>query len=437
MKTKLLIATIILWAISIPIIILSVDSFIQRKDTRLKAEFSSAICDIFNGKEYIDIVYKGKKVSSEKISIPPKPTPQHNQDEESIRLLGNLDKKDMEHWQEYYGDLTKLYRIKNNSHEWTLPYEEEDGWNLIVLSGNYDGLEQKWIFPYGVGYKRQDYSFMYDYSPSIKTAVYETLDFFINNENSHLKDKIEIGSHDRLFNLVYDATNEYYTIMRDSIPKSWMMDNKTLWEKPAKYADNQYMGRITTPVQFSFMHNGYYRVFVGLTQPSTWSIVRLDWAVQANKDRLLKFWLISTGGFFLLCILILSVLIYKTKKKANETEYDKLKRLLNPKNFMNPYDKEKIEKSNLLYGELMNIDKENHNEIIELIDKATNELDISFIDQSQIKNLKKIINPQLYMEPYDVNKVSLANELYSILNKQDLKYSEFLDVKERSKNLSL
>ncbi len=139
MKKWILFTTVTLWIISIPLIILGVDKYIEAKDNRLRNDFNRAIQSIFNGREYIDVVYSGRKVGFEKKAIPNKPTKRNiPQDEESIRLLGDLDKRALNRWKEDYGDLTKMYRIKNNQNEWEVPYEEEDGWELIKMSSSYD-----------------------------------------------------------------------------------------------------------------------------------------------------------------------------------------------------------------------------------------------------------------------------------------------------------
>lgn len=122
MKKRILFTIIILWVISIPLIILGVDKYIEDKDNRLRNDFNKAIQNIFNGREYIDVVYSGRKVSYEKKAIPDKPLKLN-----IPQLLGDFDKRALNRWKEDYGDLTKLYRIKNDRNEWEIPYEEEDG----------------------------------------------------------------------------------------------------------------------------------------------------------------------------------------------------------------------------------------------------------------------------------------------------------------------
>ncbi len=440
MKKWILFTTIFLWVISIPLIILGVDKYIEDKDNRLRNDFNKAIQSIFNGREYIDVVYSGRKVSYEKKAIPNKPTKRNiPQDEESIRLLGDLDKRALNRWKEDYGDLTRMYRIKNDQNEWEVPYEEEDGWELIKMSSSYDSygnslLVLQWIFPYAVGYKKQDYYFSYDYAPSIKSAVDETFEFFTTNTKSNMIDQYEKGSCDRIFSEIYDCKNEYYTILKDSIPKLWL-SGETLWGEPQEYANNEFSGRVVSPMAYTYMHNGYYRVFVGLTQPTTWSIKRRDWAVDSDRSKLLKWWLISTSGLFTVIILLVSISLFKKNRRVNETDYHKLRRLSHPRNYMKPYDKDKVEMANNIFKEVEQIKENDMEKINSLIQRCIEELGISFIDSVSLEELRQQINPERFMNPYDAEKIQIANDLFAILSKPDLTYAEYVEVKNKAVKL--
>lgn len=443
---KWLIATLITWIVSIPVIIIAINNYIEAKDKRLRIEFSRAVTNIFSGREYIDVVYSGKKVSYEKKTIPEKPKKRSiPQDAESIRLLGDLNKIAINKWKEDYGDLYKIYRIKNDQNEWDVPYEEEDGWQLIKMSLSHDVdvrgnsgilLVQQWLFPYGVGYKKQDYYFGYDYAPSVRSAVNETYDFLTSNPESYIYKDFEKGSCDRIFHEIYEADNEYYTIVRDSIPKRWQM-GETLWGDLHRYANGKIGGRSVSPMAYTYMHNSYYRVFVGLTQPTTWSLQRWDWAVESDRTRILKWWLISSGNLFAIIITILSILLYQRNKRINESDYEKLLRLAHPKNFMNPYDREKVEKANLIYKEVETVDNNDSDTINVLIQRCIDELGISFIDQTQLSELKKLVNPRRFMNPYDAQKIQLANQLFSILSSGNLSFADFKEVCDKAKTLDI
>lgn len=73
--------------------------------------------------------------------------------------------------------------------------------------------------------------------------------------------------------------------------------------------------------------------------------------------------------------------------------------------------------------------------LIEIQMQASSELGINFIDKAELEDLKEKVNPKGFLNPYNAEKVSLANELYAVLVKDDLTYGELMEVKEKSKLL--
>lgn len=50
-------------------------------------------------------------------------------------------------------------------------------------------------------------------------------------------------------------------------------------------------------------------------------------------------------------------------------------------------------------------------------------------------NMKRKVNPKNFISPYNAEKHALANELYVIITKKELTYSELEYVQEKSKIL--
>ena len=67
--------------------------------------------------------------------------------------------------------------------------------------------------------------------------------------------------------------------------------------------------------------------------------------------------------------------------------------------------------------------------------RAVEELGSSLIEKCELEELKDKVNPKNYMSPYNPDKVALANELYSILTKEGLTYNEMIEVEQKSKKL--
>lgn len=118
-----------------------------------------------------------------------------------------------------------------------------------------------------------------------------------------------------------------------------------------------------------------------------------------------------------------------------ETLYVRLRRLCNPANFIDNYDKEKVDKANQIYRTLEECRNISNDKCIEWIKKAEVELNVNFLDEHQFNQLKDKLNPKNFMQPYDADKVSLSNELYSQLMQPDLNYTKFLQIQDKAKSL--
>ena len=79
--------------------------------------------------------------------------------------------------------------------------------------------------------------------------------------------------------------------------------------------------------------------------------------------------------------------------KSQESMYDRLKRICNPANYVDNYDKNKVDAANRLYSKLLQINSYDINSVIELVISAEKDLNTNFLDEYQFNSLKKILNP--------------------------------------------
>lgn len=432
MKRKTIIGIAIITYIAAMIgMFFGVDQYIKAKDTRLRVEIRSKIDKIFSGrKRLVDIAYSGYKVGYESVPIPSRPKPLNIQDAESKKLLGDLDKKEKITWEDTYGNLTRMYRIHYKSSDRVTPYDYEDGWNFVILERDFDGVSMSWIFPYAVGYIQQEYYLGDDYLPSVASAVNEAFEFYTTNQKSAFYDSFEKGCVDKAWSAIYDANNEYYHMVEDKYSRIERMGTP-LFEKYANDGKRH-------AYQNGFMYNGFYKVFIASTQPKTWSIRKYEYNPDVqDKERLWKYWAIGLTILLLLVVIPLWIVDSKHQKVKDEDLYDKLKRLCNPANFISgdTYDKTKVDWANAIYKGLLETNKDDKDALNLLQQQAVTYLSINLIDAEKLAELKERVNPKNYLSPYNPEKVSLANELYSILNKDGLSYSEMANVEERSKSL--
>ena len=103
-----------------------------------------------------------------------------------------------------------------------------------------------------------------------------------------------------------------------------------------------------------------------------------------------------------------------------ESLYMELLDKCNPKNFMEPYDKKKVDAANLIYKALLESKPSygcySNQEIRNIKDQAVRELGIS-ISNSLYRKLINYCDPKRFMEPYDFEAVQVANEFYSLVEK--------------------
>lgn len=288
---------IIAYVLAMGTMFLGVHEYIKIKDNRLRNEIHDKIDEIFTHQDqFIDIAYSGYKVGSEKISIPKKPDSKIN--------LGDYHRHLMDEWKDNYGDLYKMYRVFYARSDWSSPYNYEDGWNLVVLKHDRDGVYMEWIFPYAVGFKKQDYEWGYSYMPSVEAAVENAFEFYTTNDKSTYYDYFRKGSVEEAWSKLYDADNEYYFLYKDENPRFHYSASSTLF---GEQFENYLEQSSKYPLQEGYMHNGYYKVFIARTQPQTYTITKNEWALDADRTDLWLIWSIGLTVLFLLIIIPLSI----------------------------------------------------------------------------------------------------------------------------------
>jgi hypothetical protein len=93
--------------------------------------------------------------------------------------------------------------------------------------------------------------------------------------------------------------------------------------------------------------------------------------------------------------------------------HEELKARCAPENFMNPYEPEKVSRANKLYSEILSIGK-NDNEKLKLLRlRAMEELDIKFSTEQLYEKLTAACNPKNFTgDSYNEERLELANGLY-------------------------
>ena len=415
MKRKNIIIILwILWIVFVIGMVFGVYYYINNKRIRLRSEIRENVESIFEGQSngdmfvsnddgFFDVAYSGSPVRHyKKVAIP-------------------------SDWKQSYGDLASLYELNWGD---KYPNQEDDGWSIIRI--HCGGLDEDFIrtntiFPYKVGLKKTEWGNYY----TVEQAVNEAFEFYTTNPKSSYSERFSKGSNNRLWSKIHNSSNEFFWIVENKNPNSWKAGIPIYHPEGKSYDEVQR----TMPYEDGWMDNGYYQVFIAATQERHYMIEEKDWAINENRNHLLTWWGIGLTVLFMSLLIPLTIKESKVNKKKSETLYQRLVRLCNPKNFMDNYDKEKVEKANIIYKRLLETTPDNDADLIEIQMQASSELGINFIDKAELEDLKEKINPKRFLNPYNAEKVSLANELYAVLAKDNLTYGELMEVKEKLKLL--
>ena len=423
-----------IWICSIIGMVFGVYYYIDNKRVRLRSEIRENIEKVFEGQSsggvfvnnddgFFDESFSGNPVRHyKKVSIPSKP--------EKRRFAGldpKMDEQIADDWKQNYGDLASLYEL-NWGDEY--PNQNDEGWNIIrIYCGGTDDdfIQTNTIFPYKVGLKKVEWGNFY----TVEQAVNEAFEFYSTNVKSSFSDRFQKGSNRRLWSSIYECNNGYYSIVENDKPNSWKAGIPIYQPEGKSYDEAQ---RIA-PYENGWMHNGYYRVFIAATQERHYMIQENDWVISDDRNKLLIWWGIGLSLLFLSMIIPLTIKQRKTNKRKSETLYQRLCRMCNPSYFIKDYDKEKVDKANEIYRRLMEIKPDNKEALMSLQAEAVASLGIVLIDAEKLKDLTEKVNPQRFMNPYNAEKVKLANDLYSRLTKEGLTYEEFAEIEEKTKAL--
>ncbi len=373
-KQKILIV-VASYIVAIIALFVGTNSYIDKKSIRLWNQAQECFDNFFrNQNMFVDTEYSNQRMTYSQTQLPEKRT-----------LFA-------EDWDEKYSDIFRFFKINGG---WQLFVAKKIGYGTMCIYS---------IYPSYVGYRRQESSYMYDWIPPVQDCVNEAYEFWISNPKSNFTDSYQKGSKNRINDLIRDVPNEYFNWHNNSDYKS-VLGNEEL---------------------IGYMYNGYYKVFYGRAYYQTYEIKKLYDVIENDK----KEKLIIGGAILtvvLMCFLIPLVFRHnrsekkkrenaiKYEKKKNEPIYDKLKDLCNPAKFMNPYDKEKVEKANSIYEQLMKTSSYDIKTLKILRQQAIDNLNLNFINIEYLQDLKSKCNPQRFLQPYDAEKVRVANELYKKL----------------------
>ncbi len=451
-RTSIIWIIVAAWLLGLVAVFFFTKMAVDKKEKKLWMQAHDALSDYFDSQStYMDVVYSGKNVAYEQISIPERPQKIDNPQQDWQRSLNDSYGRNLEQWKSEYGNIWKLYKLKpkyksenswNSDNEWT-------GWMFHGLEciNAWNGVIEFIEYPYQVGLKKQDDNFFYSFMPTIQEALNSAYEF--ETEESADRDKFTRDNKSSIWNLKDAVDNEYFFLWSyDDNCNRWGKEStdSMLWATDwSKYHVNSaeslpithaFVDNLFAKTDYPGVYNGYYQVYNRMQRTAIWEL-KYDWRFD-NKSRDLNkyriWWAAIITLLMLGSVIPLAIIDNKKKKLEEETLQERLKRLCNPQNFMKNYDMKKVETANALYQRLMTVGL-GENALNEISQTAITELGITLIDETRLKKLKERVNPQRYMKPYNAEKVSLANELFARISKTELTYEEYIEIEKESKKL--
>lgn len=293
----------------------------------------------------------------------------------------------------------------------------QTGWALGVRENFGLGrIAEYVIIPYAVSFRKQSFGTLEGYV-SIDDILENAFKFYTENDKSDFKKSIVTNT--KGFTYMPHIDNRYYYLEADK-------DASFVTMTISDYAD---FGTYMYNDSYYVFIKGYGRKMYKLVLNEHRVKYDMEQYVSDKRHTILTYGLVAIG-IFLIIWLVLLVMVYKEGKERKRTLLERLKIKCNPKKFVKNYNGEKLKSANDIYSKAIAVDVNDESAIIELASRAENELGIFLISKNDIKELKELCNPKRFMKPYDAQKVERANNLFGKLSQGVVSYSAFVKIKE-------
>lgn len=401
---------------------------VDAKDERLRKEAYQSFENFFSRQnKFVEVAFSGKKVASEIINIPKAPS--------STLFNANKLKEQWEEDYGNLYKLYKLVPKYTSEHSWDSDNQWSGWMLNVKEKFAYNAFQFYQLYPYEVGFIKQSDSWMYNYMPSVQDAVNAAFEFQTTNDKSDYSKCISGVSLWDIISAVENEYYEMYSYDRDvemlgeieAQNRIYMRGNG--FQFYTNQSTNQYNGHS------GYMYNGFYKVFNKKVSRYIYQIAYRPWDPKAQDFKAYYTSMAILLTFLLLSTIIPVIIINNKKKKVqNESLKARLLRMCNPQRFMSPYDEKKVSAANDLYEKLLAIPDDDTETLKRIRKEASTSLSLNFIDEDLLDELIKIANPKNYMTPYDAEKVRIANQIYKRLVAGGLDVDEIEQIQQEIAN---
>lgn len=225
------------------------------------------------------------------------------------------------------------------------------------------------------------------------------------------------------------------------VPKNNFLPLKELLDK-ANFYDRRYINNKTKYENIAWLKNGigvpidvddYRFIFEGETDRKY--IINLLPDYYELKHKILLCLGIALSIVIIFKILDSVINWFHIKNQYRRTLHYHLKKSCNPRNFLEPYNKLKIDISSDIYNRILKIPVNDIQALKIIQDEIVERLKINPIDLNELSKLKDKCNPQRFINPFNKEKLDIANECYERLCSPNLTVEDYFEIMEKVKEL--
>lgn len=289
----------------------------------------------------------------------------------------------------------------------------QSGWALGVNECWDGSIVQYIIIPYAISFRKQNHGIFGDYY-TIDSALESAYQFLTESPQSKFKDNI-VPYIDKFIQKPY-INNEYYYL---SPTKENFLVPRTAIAEGSAYD--------------FYIENDYYYVFIRAFGIKKYNLViqeeHVDYLKETyidNERQSIKDFCKKACSVLGVLLIVFLFLFFRELKRKKQSFLQRMVRLCNPKQFIDNYNREKLEVANKIYNQALQIGENDTDAIVSLSKNIEEKLGLYVISKSEIKELKERANPKHFMNPYNSEKVTKANELYATLNTDKLSFSDYM-----------
>lgn len=295
----------------------------------------------------------------------------------------------------------------------------QSGWAFGCVSRGMDSdsYECYLVHPYIVDFLKNTNNVNFDMLNEILNASY---DFFVGNERSDF----------------YNCSQDIENFQKLNY---WNAEGHDYWYWGSEGAYDRAITKDFEPRHFygQFCVGNNFNVYLGISNVTQYKLMYDSKYTERKKEEYIsKFGLyvnVAISVIEVLLLLSLIIHLFRRNKTNQDISVSLLKRVVelsNPKRYLKShlYDKQKVEMANGIFDRAIKTDKNDKETIFSLCKEVEDKFGVSLISHSEIKKLREKCNPKQFMKPYDAEKVSIANELYSRLNSNQISCGEYLEI---------